>query len=598
TNSSYASEASDPCAVTTLKAAQAAPDALTAADLTVTADSITVNVATGYEYAISTNPSDWSANGIFANLLPNTQYQVFARLAETNSAYASEASAPCTVTTRKGTQAAPAALTAADLTVATNSIKVKSPVEGYEYACTTKDAGVPNEGWSKDGNFTGLSTVTAYDIYVRAAETDTLEASAASEACSVTTKSRPSSGSNRPSSGSSSSDEDTPKTETVTNSDGSKTTTKTYSNGTVIETTKYSDGSSRVVETKRDGTVTTTETDAEGNITQTVEEPDGTVVTTETTKDGTVTETIENTDGTCQITVVTPDGTIAKTMVDEYGTADVTVRIGGTSGTDGAVTLPITALEPNVNSMDADSLTIKTSDGAGEATVTIPVTNIDAGTVVVIVNPDGTETILRDIVVGDESVTITVPDGTKLKLIDNAKEFSDVSDNSWFKDAVDFASSHELFNGTSDTTFTPDSTMTRGMLAQVLHNLANNPDAGNEEGFTDVSGDQYYSEAAAWAAEQGIINGYGDGQFGAEDAVTREQLAALLYRYAGQPAVDEGSELSNGDAGEVSTYAEPAMRWAVENGIITGDTKGNLMPKSDANRAQVASMLMRFCKNV
>ncbi|MBR4875422.1 MAG: S-layer homology domain-containing protein, partial [Clostridia bacterium] len=210
--------------------------------------------------------------------------------------------------------------------------------------------------------------------------------------------------------------------------------------------------------------------------------------------------------------------------------------------------------------------------------------------------PDGTETILRDIVVGDQSVTITVPDGTKLKLIDNAKEFSDVSDGSWFKDAVDFASSHELFNGTSDTTFTPDDAMTRGMLAQVLHNLANNPDAGNEEGFTDVSGDQYYSEAAAWAAEQGIINGYGDGQFGAEDAVTREQLAVLLYRYAGQPEVGDDSALTNPDAEDTSTYAEPAMRWAVENGVMKGNEKGELKPNSDATRAQVASMLMRFCK--
>ncbi|MBR5284440.1 MAG: S-layer homology domain-containing protein, partial [Clostridia bacterium] len=116
--------------------------------------------------------------------------------------------------------------------------------------------------------------------------------------------------------------------------------------------------------------------------------------------------------------------------------------------------------------------------------------------------------------------------------------------------------------------------------------------------FTDVSGDQYYSEAAAWAAEQGIINGYGDGQFGAEDAVTREQLAALLYRYAGQPEVGDDSALTNTDAEDTSAYAQDAMRWAVENGVMKGNEKGELKPKTNANRAEVATVIMRFCKNV
>ncbi|MBR5284831.1 MAG: Ig-like domain-containing protein, partial [Clostridia bacterium] len=184
TDSLNASAASEPCTVTTPKGTQVAPAALTANDLTVTADSITVKTVTGYEYALSPDSSDWSTSGIFTNLLPNTQYQVFARLAETDRYNASAASEPCTVTTPKGTQAAPDALTEEDLTITANSIEIKALMAGYEYTCI---ASGETPVWSTNGIFTGLLPNTEYQVFARLAETDSCNASAASEPCTITT---------------------------------------------------------------------------------------------------------------------------------------------------------------------------------------------------------------------------------------------------------------------------------------------------------------------------------------------------------------------------------------------------------------------------
>ena len=599
TDNYYASEASAPCTVTTLKYTQKAPSALTASDLTVTADSITVNAPkSGYEYACTTSGGElvWGTDGSFTGLSPNTKYKIYTRIAATDSYDASEASAPCTVTTPKYTQEAPAALTASDLTVTANRITVNAPESGYEYACTTSDGELV---WTADGSFTGLQPNTEYQVYVRLAETETHSASAASEPCEVKTAklTRPSSGSSnsRPSGGAS--DKKPGKIEATTNSDGSVTTTETAADGSVTETTRYTDGSTNVFNSQRDGTLISTETDANGCVTKTVHNTDGTVTITKTEADGTVTETVENRDGTVKLTVATPEGTKAEGTIDSDGIMNVTVTVTPDSDPDddGATTLPIPALNAAQEGRTADTITISTGGAADEVTVTIPVEGASAVTVAVIVNPDGTETIIRSVFV-DENTTVTVPDGATLKFINREVEFEDVSENDWFKDAVDFATSHELFSGTSETEFSPDGTMTRGMLATVLHNLANNPDAGSEADVRDTN-DQYYADAAAWAAAEGIISGYGDGQYGAEETVSREQLAVMLYRFAERPSSEE-AELSSSDAEEATPYAREALQWALENNVMSGDRDGNLMPKSDATRAQVASTLMRFCKNV
>jgi hypothetical protein len=136
--------------------------------------------------------------------------------------------------------------------------------------------------------------------------------------------------------------------------------------------------------------------------------------------------------------------------------------------------------------------------------------------------------------------------------------------------------------------------MTRGMLAQVLHNLETDPETVPLDAFQDVDVDDWYAEAVAWAADAGIVTGYGNGTFGPNDNITRQQVAVMLWRYAGQPTASADSIDTFGDADSVSTYAQQAMAWAIENGIING-INGNLSPNSNATRAQVATMMMRYC---
>ena len=208
---------------------------------------------------------------------------------------------------------------------------------------------------------------------------------------------------------------------------------------------------------------------------------------------------------------------------------------------------------------------------------------------------DGTLDVIRKSVADGTSVIIPLNGSASRVIVDDAKTFADVSGVHWAADAVAFASSHELFNGTAPDTFSPDQPMTRGMLAQVLHNLEGNPEHTYAGIFTDVSDKFWCAEAVAWAAAQGFVSGYGDGCFGPNDNITREQLAVMLYRYAGAPAPTD-RVLNFTDADQVSGYAADAMHWAVDQGIISGVGDGKLLPQGKATRAQVATMLMRYCQ--
>ena len=152
-----------------------------------------------------------------------------------------------------------------------------------------------------------------------------------------------------------------------------------------------------------------------------------------------------------------------------------------------------------------------------------------------------------------------------------------------------FASSRELFSGTGDGQFSPDTALSRGMLAQVLYNLEGRPAAAGAS-FSDVPLSAWYAQAASWAMETGIFSGYGSGNFGPEDPITREQLAVVLYRYAGSPEVTgDLSAFSDGES--ASPYARAALAWAVENGIFQGNGGGVLAPQGSATRAQVAQVM-------
>lgn len=180
-----------------------------------------------------------------------------------------------------------------------------------------------------------------------------------------------------------------------------------------------------------------------------------------------------------------------------------------------------------------------------------------------------------------------------------AAVFTDVEKNAWYHEAVDFNVSHGLFHGTGKETFEPETAVTRAMFVTVLWRCAGMPQAGSNP-FTDVGNNMWYTDAIAWAAQNDVVNGVGGGRFAPEESVTREQMAAILYRYAGKCGYDTDAraELADfPDAAAISSYAEDAVRWAVAVGIING-SDGNLVPQGAASRAQAAAMLMRFVRNI
>ena len=178
-------------------------------------------------------------------------------------------------------------------------------------------------------------------------------------------------------------------------------------------------------------------------------------------------------------------------------------------------------------------------------------------------------------------------------------DFTDLEMDAWYHDGIHFCLAEGLMQGVSDALFEPDSCLARGMLVQMLYNREGRPAVSGGTSFGDVEDGAWYADAVNWAVQTGVAQGYDNGNFGPDDPITREQLAALLYRYAlakGYEA-DAGSQAAlsaYGDAGEVSGYALPAMRWACDAGIVTGVTESALEPRGTATRAQAATMFMRF----
>ncbi len=180
-----------------------------------------------------------------------------------------------------------------------------------------------------------------------------------------------------------------------------------------------------------------------------------------------------------------------------------------------------------------------------------------------------------------------------------SEKYHDVDENEWYVSAVKYATEHNLMNGVSETEFAPRKQMTRGMLVTVLYR-ASNSTGKDLPSFVDVEKDQYYANPIAWAAQNGIVNGIGENQFGPNHNITREQIVTILYRYAKwKDSSIQDMEGVMGLAGyvdymEISDFATNAFRWAIHEGIINGKSDGNLAPKDLATRAEVATMLMRF----
>ena len=289
--------------------------------------------------------------------------------------------------------------------------------------------------------------------------------------------------------------------------------------------------------------------------TETVTNADGSTTKTETKPDGTTVETTTKPDGSTTVAETKPDGSVST----------VEKRADGTE---------IKTAQPVSGEITAS---VSVPKSVGSTRVDIPVSKPTGSMVAVIVHPDGTEEIVKGSVVTETGVALRAEGDVRLKIIDNAKSFNDMA-NHWAKDAVEFASSRELFNGVGNDAFGPDRSMTRGMVSTVLARLAGADTAG---------GETWYAKGTVWAVENGISDGTAP-----EQPVTREQLAAMLYRYAGSPAVS--GELSFDDTTVISIWAYDAVRWCVDNGILNGVGGNRMAPQDLARRGQVAAMLMRF----
>ena len=319
-----------------------------------------------------------------------------------------------------------------------------------------------------------------------------------------------------------------------------------------------------------------------GTKTDTVKNPDGSTTKTETKADGSKTETTTASSGggSTGTTVTKTDAKGNTTTEASAKLSDRDVKEAQEKGE--AVTVPVKGIAAAKDANAATKIKIDVPNNANKTTVEIPVENVTSGTVAVIVHEDGTEELVKDSKPTEHGVQLELNGSTTVKIIDNSKTFDDTKDH-WSRDEVNFVAARELFNGVGGNQFGVSQPMTRGMVNTVLARLAG-------VDTTPSQGQAWYEVGTDWAKKNGISDGTNP-----TAPVTREQLATLLYRYAGSPSVS--GTLHAADAASVSDYAEDALLWANQNGIVNGVGSNTIAPKDNAQRAQVAAMLARYLQN-
>lgn len=319
-----------------------------------------------------------------------------------------------------------------------------------------------------------------------------------------------------------------------------------------------------------------------GTKTDTVKNPDGSTTKTETKADGSKTETTTASSGggSTGTTVTKTDAKGNTTTEASAKLSDRDVKEAQEKGE--AVTVPVKGIAAAKDANAAAKIKIDVPNNANKTTVEIPVENVTSGTVAVIVHEDGTEELVKDSKPTEHGVQLELSGSTTVKIIDNSKTFDDTKDH-WSRDEVNFVAARELFNGVGGNQFGVSQPMTRGMVNTVLARLA-------DVDTTPGQGQAWYEVGTDWAKKNGISDGTNP-----TAPVTREQLATLLYRYAGSPSVS--GTLHAADAASVSDYAEDALLWANQNGIVNGVGSNTIAPKDNAQRAQVAAMLARYLQN-
>ena len=309
-------------------------------------------------------------------------------------------------------------------------------------------------------------------------------------------------------------------------------------------------------------------------------------------------------------TVATVDQNGVVTAV-ACGTAVITAAAADGSGASASCTVTVSSYLPPANpnyritveATQGGTVTADPTAAKAGATVTltpVPHRGYQVGSVAV------TDRFGEPVAVteqADGTYTFTMPNGQVTVTVTFAEAplpFPDVTEGDWFYDAVRYAYETGLMDGVGDNLFAPNSQTTRAQLVTILYRLAGQPAVSGDLIFTDVEVGTWYTDAVAWAAENGIVNGTTDATFAPGEDITRGQLVTVLYRYAESKGYDvsASADLSGyPDAGQVQAYAQPAMAWAVAEGIVEG-MDGNLNPAGNATRAQIATILMRFCEGV
>ena len=292
--------------------------------------------------------------------------------------------------------------------------------------------------------------------------------------------------------------------------------------------------------------------------------------------------------GTATITATTVDGgftaTCTVTVRPDIPPANPNYRITLEATQGGTVTADPTAAKAGA------TVTLTPVPDRGYQVGTVAVTDRFGDAVAVTEQADGT-------------YTFTMPNGQVTVTVTFAEAplpFPDVTEGDWFYDAVVYAYENGLMDGVGDNLFAPNSQTTRAQLVTILYRLEGQPAVSSDLPFTDVESGTWYTDAILWAAQNNIVNGVNDTEFAPGADITREQLVTILYRYAESKGYDvsASADLSGyPDADQVQDYAQPAMAWAVAEGIVEG-VDGTLNPAGNASRAQIATILMRFCEGV
>ncbi|MDO4442301.1 MAG: S-layer homology domain-containing protein [Slackia sp.] len=333
------------------------------------------------------------------------------------------------------------------------------------------------------------------------------------------------------------------------------------------------------------------------------QKPDGSTVTTETRPDGSQTVTTEAADGTESVVEKDAEGNVES----------VEVTVSKEAAESGEVVLPVEPSKPAADASEAPVVEVKVpaqAAGGAPVKVTVPVAEgpegeLPAGVVVMARGADGAWRPLPKTGIVDGGVAVALAGDAGLKVVDASADFPDTA-GAWYGEdgTADFVSARGILEGVpqADGTlrFDGDARATRAMFVTMLHRLESEPEAFADLGFDDVTGSEWFADAASWGVENKIVHGYGDGSvFGGDDAVTREQMAVFMMRYAEAFGLDTSAraDLSGfSDADEVLPYAREAVAWAVAEGLIAGhaDGTGRLAPADGATRAEVSAVIMRL----